>query len=124
MQEKLLSGKEEFLLGNGAMALGILEAGCQIMTSYPGTPSSEILPEVVRFSKAANLNTSIERSINEKVDFDNEFDAAISGKRACCCTQMVGLNVAADSFMSAANIGNSGVPGIVSCDHPRPHCSQ
>ena len=56
--------KEEFLLGNGAMALGILEAGCQIMTSYPGTPSSEILPEVVRFSKAANLNTCIEWSIN------------------------------------------------------------
>ncbi|MBW2653619.1 MAG: hypothetical protein JRC91_01445 [Deltaproteobacteria bacterium] len=52
--------KEEFLLGNGAMALGLLEAGCQIMTSYPGTPSSEILPEMVRFSKAANLNTGIE----------------------------------------------------------------
>lgn len=62
--------KEDFLLGNGAIALGILEAGCQIMTSYPGTPSSEILPEVVRFSKACHLNTSIEWSVNEKVAFD------------------------------------------------------
>ncbi len=116
--------KEEFLLGNGAMALGILEAGCQIMTSYPGTPSSEILPEVVRFSKAANLNTSIEWSINEKVAFDNAFAAAISGKRACCCMKMVGLNVAADSFMSAAYIGNIGGLVIISCDDPGPHSSQ
>ncbi|WP_300463955.1 thiamine pyrophosphate-dependent enzyme [Desulfobacula sp.] len=116
--------KEEFLLGNGAIALGILEAGCQIMTSYPGTPSSEILPEVVRFSKAANLNTSIEWSVNEKVAFDNAFAAAISGKRAACCMKMVGLNVAADSFMSAAYIGNIGGLVIISCDDPGPHSSQ
>lgn len=116
--------KEEFLLGNGAIALGLLEAGCQIMTSYPGTPSSEILPEVVRFSKAANLNTSIEWSINEKVAFDNAFAAAISGKRAACCMKMVGLNVAADSFMSAAYIGNIGGLVIISCDDPGPHSSQ
>jgi len=116
--------KEEFLLGNGAMALGLLEAGCQIMTSYPGTPSSEILPEMVRFSKAANLNTGIEWSVNEKVAFDNAFAAAISGKRAACCMKMVGLNVAADSFMSAAYIGNIGGFVIISCDDPGPHSSQ
>ena len=116
--------KEEFLLGNGAMALGILEAGCQIMTSYPGTPSSEILPEVVRFSKAFKLNTGIEWSINEKVAFDNAFAAAISGKRACCCMKMVGLNVSADSFMSSAYIGNIGGLVIISCDDPGPHSSQ
>ena len=116
--------KEEFLLGNGAIALGLLEAGCQILTSYPGTPSSEILPEVVRFSKADNLNTSVEWSVNEKVAFDNAFAAAISGKRAACCMKMVGLNVAADSFMSAAYIGNTGGLVIISCDDPGPHSSQ
>lgn len=116
--------KEEFLLGNGAIALGLLEAGCQVMTSYPGTPSSEILPEVVRFSKAAHLNTAIEWSINEKVAFDNAFAAAISGKRSACCMKMVGLNVAADSFMSAAYIGNIGGLVIISCDDPGPHSSQ
>ncbi len=116
--------KQEFLLGNGAMAIGLLEAGCQIMTSYPGTPSSEILPEVVRFSKANELNTGIEWSINEKVAFDNAFAAAISGKRAACCMKMVGLNVAADSFMSAAYIGNIGGLVIISCDDPGPHSSQ
>lgn len=116
--------KEEFLLGNGAMAIGLLEAGCQIMTSYPGTPSSEILPEVVRFSKENNLNTAIEWSVNEKVAFDNAFAAAITGKRAACCMKMVGLNVAADSFMSAAYIGNIGGLVIISCDDPGPHSSQ
>lgn len=116
--------KEEFLLGNGAMALGLLEAGCQIMTSYPGTPSSEILPEVVRFSKANHLNTSIEWSVNEKVAFDNAFAGAVSGKRAACCMKMVGLNVAADSFMSAAYIGNIGGFVVISCDDPGPHSSQ
>lgn len=116
--------KQEFLLGNGAIALGLLEAGCQIMTSYPGTPSSEILPEVVRFSRAYNLNTKIEWSVNEKVAFDNAFAAAISGKRAACCMKMVGLNVAADSFMSSAYIGNIGGLVIISCDDPGPHSSQ
>ncbi len=116
--------KEEFLLGNGALAIGLLEAGCQIMTSYPGTPSSEILPEVVRFAKANKLNTAIEWSVNEKVAFDNAFAAAISGKRAACCMKMVGLNVAADSFMSAAYIGNIGGLVIISCDDPGPHSSQ
>lgn len=116
--------KEEFLLGNGAMAIGLLEGGCQIMTSYPGTPSSEILPEVVRFSKAHHLNTGIEWSVNEKVAFDNAFAAAMSGKRAACCMKMVGLNVAADSFMSAAYIGNIGGLVIISCDDPGPHSSQ
>lgn len=116
--------KEEFLLGNGAMAIGLLEAGCQIMTSYPGTPSSEILPEVVRFSKTHHLNTAIEWSVNEKVAFDNAFAAAITGKRAACCMKMVGLNVAADSFMSAAYIGNIGGLVIISCDDPGPHSSQ
>jgi len=44
--------KQEIFLGNGAIALGLMEAGCQVMTSYPGTPSSEILPEAIRLVKA------------------------------------------------------------------------
>jgi indolepyruvate ferredoxin oxidoreductase, alpha subunit len=116
--------KHAFLLGNGAMALGLLEAGCQMLTSYPGTPSSEILPETVRFAKQADLNTVIEWSVNEKVAFDNAFAAAISGKRAACCMKMVGLNVAADSFFSAAYIGNIGGLVVISCDDPGPHSSQ
>jgi len=115
---------EEFLLGNGAIALGLLEAGCQVVTSYPGTPSSEILPEVVRLMRSQSLETYVEWSTNEKVALDNAYAAAIAGKRAACCMKQVGLNVAADSLMSAAYIGTTGGMVVISCDDPGPHSSQ
>ena len=116
--------RQEILLGNGAIALGLLEAGCQVVTSYPGTPSSEILPEVIRLVKSENLNTYVEWSTNEKVALDNAFAASITGKRAACCMKQVGLNVAADSLMSAAYLGTVGGLVIISCDDPGPHSSQ
>ncbi|NNG01326.1 MAG: indolepyruvate ferredoxin oxidoreductase subunit alpha [Desulfobacteraceae bacterium] len=116
--------REEILLGNGAIALGLLEGGCQILTSYPGTPSSEILPEAVRFIKSQELNIYTEWSTNEKVALDNAFAAAVAGKRSACIMKQVGLNVAADSLMSAAYIGTVGGFVIVSCDDPGPHSSQ
>lgn len=116
--------KEDFFLGNGAIALGLLEAGCQVLTSYPGTPSSEILPEAVRLIKSENLHTYVEWSTNEKVALDNAYAAAIAGKRAACCMKQVGLNVAADSLMSAAYLGTVGGLVIISCDDPGPHSSQ
>ena len=54
-EERRNMKREEILLGNGAIALGLLEAGCQVITSYPGTPSSEILPEVVRLVRSEGL---------------------------------------------------------------------
>ena len=116
--------RKDIFLGNGAVALGLVESGCQVVTSYPGTPSSEILPEVVRLVKSEGLNTYVEWSTNEKVALDNAFAAAISGKRAACCMKQVGLNVAADSLMSAAYLGTSGGLVIISCDDPGPHSSQ
>ena len=116
--------KKDFFLGNGAIALGLLEAGCQVLTSYPGTPSSEILPEAVRLIKAEKLNTYVEWSTNEKVALDNAYAAAISGKRSACVMKQVGLNVAADSLMSAAYLGTVGGLVIISCDDPGPHSSQ
>lgn len=115
---------EEIYLGNGAVALGLMESGCQVVTSYPGTPSSEILPEVVRLVKSEGLNTYVEWSTNEKVALDNAFAAAVSGKRAACCMKQVGLNVASDSLMSAAYMGTSAGFVIISCDDPGPHSSQ
>ena len=116
--------REEILLGNGAIALGLVEAGCQVVTSYPGTPSSEILPEVIRFVKSEGLDTYVEWSTNEKVALDNAFAASVTGKRAACCMKQVGLNVAADSLMSAAYMGTVGGFLIISCDDPGPHSSQ
>ncbi len=116
--------RQEVLLGNGAIALGLVESGCQVVTSYPGTPSSEILPEVVRFVKSEGLDTYVEWSTNEKVALDTAFAASITGKRAACCMKQVGLNVAADSLMSAAYIGTVGGLVIISCDDPGLHSSQ
>jgi indolepyruvate ferredoxin oxidoreductase, alpha subunit len=116
--------REEILLGNEAIALGLVESGCQVVTAYPGTPSSEILPEVVRLVNSEGLNTYVEWSTNEKVALDTAFAAAVAGKRAACCMKQVGLNVAADSLMSAAYLGTVGGLVIISCDDPGPHSSQ
>jgi len=116
--------RQEIFLGNGAIALGLLEAGCRVVTSYPGTPSSEILSEVVRLVRSEGLNTYTEWSTNEKVAFDTAFAAAVAGKRAACSMKQVGLNVAADSLMSAAYIGTIGGFVVISCDDPGPHSSQ
>lgn len=116
--------RKEIFLGNGAIALGLVEAGCQVVTSYPGTPSSEILPEVIRLVKSEGLGTYVEWSTNEKVALDIALAASITGKRAACCMKQVGLNVAADSLMSAAYTGTVGGLVIISCDDPGPHSSQ
>ncbi|HUU51854.1 MAG TPA: indolepyruvate ferredoxin oxidoreductase subunit alpha [Candidatus Heimdallarchaeota archaeon] len=112
------------LLGNVAVARGIIEAGCHVLTSYPGTPSSEILPAAVAFKKELGLNTYIEWSVNEKVAFDNALAASWAGKRSAVAMKQVGLNVAADSLMSSAYTGVIGGMVIVSCDDPGPHSSQ
>lgn len=112
------------LLGNVAIARGLVEAGCHVVTSYPGTPSSEIIPAVVEFKKELGLNTYIEWSANEKVAFDNALAACLTGKRAAVAMKQVGLNVASDSLMSSAYTGVIGGLVVVSCDDPGPYSSQ
>jgi indolepyruvate ferredoxin oxidoreductase alpha subunit len=112
------------LLGNETIARGLVESGCQFIASYPGTPSSEILPAVVRFKKENNLDIYIEWSTNEKVAFENALVASYTGKRAAVSMKQVGLNVATDPLMSAAYIGTVGGFVIISCDDPGPYSSQ
>jgi len=114
----------EILMGNGAVARGLVEAGCHAVTGYPGTPSSEIMPEVVRFKKIENLDIYTEWSINEKVALEAAIAIAWSGKRAAVVMKQVGLNVAADPLMSAAYTGTVGGLVVISCDDPGPHSSQ
>ena len=116
--------KERVCLGNEAIARGIVESGCQFMAAYPGTPSSEILPAVVRFKGEENLDIYVEWSVNEKVAFENALVASYTGKRAAVAMKQVGLNVAADPLMSSAYIGTLGGFVVVSCDDPGPHSSQ
>ncbi len=112
------------LMGNEAIALGLLEAGCQVVTGYPGTPSSEILPAALKMSRNWGLPLYAEWSTNEKVAFDQAYAAAMVGKRAACCMKQVGLNVACDSLMSSAYTGVEGGFLVISCDDPGPHSSQ
>ncbi|TKJ42531.1 indolepyruvate ferredoxin oxidoreductase subunit alpha [candidate division LCP-89 bacterium B3_LCP] len=116
--------RTEILLGNVAIARGLVEAGTQVAASYPGTPSSEILPGVVRFKKEENLPIYTEWSANEKIAFETALAASWCGKRAACSMKMVGLNVAADPLMSAAYTGVKGGFLIIVADDPGPHSSQ
>jgi len=112
------------LLGNEAISRGLVEAGCQFMTAYPGTPSSEILPGVVEFKKELGLNLYVEWSTNEKVALETALAAAYSGKRTAVAMKQVGLNVAADPALSAAYIGVVGGLVLIVADDPGLHSSQ
>jgi len=112
------------LLGNEAVARGIVESGCQIATGYPGTPSSEILPAVEEFNRQEGTGLIVRWSVNEKVAFEVAVSAAYTGKRAVAVMKQVGLNVAADPFMSAALTSIEGGFLIVVADDPGPYSSQ
>ena len=122
--DRLSELRQEVLLGNEAIARGIVESGCHVVASYPGTPSSEILPAVVRFKQELGLDTHVEWSINEKVAYEVALAASYTGKRGAVIMKQVGLNVAADPLMSSAYTGVKGGFVIICCDDPGPHSSQ
>ena len=118
------SADHRILLGNEAISRGLVEAGCQFMTAYPGTPSSEILPAVVEFKKELGLKLYAEWSTNEKVALETALAAAYSGKRTAVAMKQVGLNVAADPALSSAYIGVVGGLVLIVADDPGLHSSQ
>lgn len=115
---------EAILMGNEAIARGLVENGVHLVSAYPGTPSSEILPAVVGFAPEADPPPYCEWSVNEKVALEVALSAAYTGKRTACAMKQVGLNVALDPVMSAAYIGVKGGFIIISADDPGPHSSQ
>ena len=111
---------KELLSGNEAVARGAFEAGVKLAASYPGTPSTEILETLAeRFPTVYS-----QWSPNEKVAFEVGIGASIGGQRALVTMKHVGLNVAADPFMTFAYTGVNGGFVIVSCDDPEMHSSQ
>jgi indolepyruvate ferredoxin oxidoreductase, alpha subunit len=112
-------------LGNEAMAHGLLESGCTVATSYPGTPASEILGTLATLKKRQpNLPVHVEWSINEKVAFEVALANSFAGRRSAVIMKQVGLNVAADPLMSAAYTGVKGGMVVIVADDPGPHSSQ
>ena len=115
---------KKILLGNEAIARGLLESGCCFAASYPGTPASEILSSFVQMAKAAESPAMGEWSINEKVAFETALAVSYSGGRAAASMKQVGLNVACDPLMSSAYTGVKGGFLVISADDPGPHSSQ
>lgn len=113
-----------FLMGNEAIARGIIEAGCSVATAYPGTPSSEVMESLSKWKKELDHSIYLEWSINEKVAFEVAYGASLAGKRSAVVMKMVGLNVASDPFMSAAYLGVRGGLVVIVADDPGPHSSQ
>lgn len=114
----------ELMLGNEAIARAVVESGCAIAASYPGTPASEILGAVAAFQKTLDIPMHVQWAVNEKVAFEIAYAGAMSGLRAMVSMKQVGLNVASDPLMSAAYMGTRGGFVIVSADDPGPHSSQ
>jgi indolepyruvate ferredoxin oxidoreductase, alpha subunit len=110
------------LSGNDAIAAGAITAGVRVAAGYPGTPSTEILQTLVRFDPGRQVY--VEWSTNEKVALDVALGAAMAGARALCTMKHVGLNVAADTFMTAVLTGARAGLVILSADDPGMHSSQ
>ncbi len=110
---------KKLLLGNAAVARGAYEAGVNVVASYPGTPSTEITEEIVKFEEVY-----AEWSPNEKVAAEVAIGASIGGARAMSCMKHVGLNVMADPVFTVSYTGVNG--GLVFCvaDDPGMHSSQ
>ena len=119
-----VANKKRLMMGNEAIAHGLLENNCSVATSYPGTPASEILSSVAALQKQHSVPMHCQWAVNEKVAFEIAYAAAISGLRAAVSMKQVGLNVASDPLMSAAYMGTIGGFVVVSADDPGPHSSQ
>ena len=116
--------KRVLMQGNEALARGLVEHGCAVATSYPGTPASEILAVIKALQQTEELPMHVEWGVNEKVSFEIAYAASQSGLRAVTAMKQVGLNVAADPLASAAYLGTVGGFVVVCADDPGPHSSQ
>ncbi len=113
------SREPQLMLGNEAVARGAWEAGVHVVSSYPGTPSTEITEAAAKYEEV-----DVQWAPNEKVAAEVAFGAAMAGARAMTCMKHVGVNVAADPIFTAAYTGVNG--GLVICcaDDPAMHSSQ
>jgi len=113
---------KKLLTGNEAIAEGVIESGVEVITGYPGTPSSEVILTLISLQNRIDSSIQhIEWSINEKVALEIAAGAAWVGKRAMVTMKMSGLNVAADSLASIAYSGCRGGLVIFVADDPGAH---
>mgnify|MGYP001352759301 CR=1 FL=1 len=110
---------KQLMLGNEAVARGLYEAGVRFVSSYPGTPSTEITENAAKYQEL-----SCEWAPNEKVAAEAAIGASFAGARSFCAMKHVGLNVAADPFYTMSYIGVNGGMVLGVADDPGMHSSQ
>ena len=110
---------KQLMLGNAAAARGLYEAGCCVVSSYPGTPSTEITEEAAKYDEIY-----AEWAPNEKVAMETAFGASLAGKRSFCGMKHVGLNVAADPLFTVSYTGINAGMVIAVADDAGMHSSQ
>ncbi len=112
---------KQLLIGNEAVARGLYDAGCRVISAYPGTPSTEITECMSKFDEK---DVHSEWAPNEKVALEVAYGASLAGVRSACAMKHVGLNVAADPLFTLSYTGVTG--GLVLCvaDDPGMHSSQ
>ena len=110
---------KQLMLGNAAVARGLFEAGCCVVSSYPGTPSTEVTEEVAKYDEIYS-----EWAPNEKVAMEVCVGASLAGKRSFCGMKHVGLNVAADPLFTVSYTGINAGMVIVVADDAGMHSSQ
>ncbi len=110
---------KKLLLGNEAVARGLYEAGVRVVSSYPGTPSTEITEYAATYDEIYS-----EWAPNEKVACETAIGASFGGARSFCGMKHVGLNVAADPFFTVSYIGVNGGMVLGVADDPGMHSSQ
>ena len=111
--------EKKMLLGNAAVARGLYEAGCRFVSSYPGTPSTEITEHAAKYDEIY-----AEWAPNEKVAVESSIGAAIGGARSFSAMKHVGLNVAADPIFTASYTGITAGCVIAVADDMGMHSSQ
>ncbi|NBI86342.1 indolepyruvate ferredoxin oxidoreductase subunit alpha [Lachnospiraceae bacterium] len=109
----------QLMLGNQALARGLYEAGCCVVSSYPGTPSTEVTEEAAKYDEIY-----CEWAPNEKVAMEVAFGASLAGKRSFCGMKHVGLNVAADPLFTCSYTGVNAGMVICVADDAGMHSSQ
>ena len=110
---------KKLILGNEAVARGLYEAGCSFVSSYPGTPSTEITEAIAKYPEVY-----AEWAPNEKVAMEAAFGASLAGRRSFCGMKHVGLNVAADPLFTISYTGVNGGMVIGVADDAGMHSSQ
>lgn len=111
--------EKKIMLGNEAIARGAYEAGVKVSAAYPGTPSTEISENIVKYPEIY-----AEWSPNEKVAMEVAIGASISGVRAMASMKHVGVNVAGDPLYTVSYIGVNGGLVLVAADDPGLYSSQ